>query len=51
MAYGNILKDKEKMKVLARIIAHLMGNGCVTRRYFAYYNKDDFFIKQFQERY
>ena len=39
--FEEILNNKEKMKILARVVAHLMGDGCVTNRYFSYYNKDE----------
>jgi len=49
MKYENILTDYEKMKVLARVLAHLMGDGCVGERYFAYYNKEDFLLDNYQK--
>lgn len=49
MDYEFILKDKEKLKVLARIVAHLMGDGCVTKKYFAYYNKNLVLLEGFQK--
>ena len=48
MEFENILKDKEKMKILTRIISHLMGDGCVTNRYFAYYNKNEFLLDKYE---
>ncbi len=38
MKYEEILIDLNKSKILAKIVAHLMGDGCVTNKYFAYYN-------------
>jgi len=49
MKYRYLLKDKEKMKVLTRVIAHLMGDGCVSKKYFAYYNKDDFLLENYKK--
>ncbi|HJX50281.1 MAG TPA: LAGLIDADG family homing endonuclease [Candidatus Nanoarchaeia archaeon] len=49
MSYDSLLKDTEKAKILSRIIAHLMGDGCVTNRYFAYYNKNNILLEQFEE--
>lgn len=49
MLYESILKNKEKSKILARVVAHLMGDGCVTDRYFAYYNKDQTLLDNFEK--
>jgi len=49
MDYLEILKDKEKSKTLARIIAHLMGDGCVTKRYFVYCNKDEYLLETYKK--
>ena len=49
MDYGDILKDKERLKILARVVAHLMGDGCVTERYFAYYNQDKTLLNVFEK--
>ena len=43
-----MLKDNVKLKVLSRVVAHLMGDGCVTNRYFAYYNKNEALLKNFE---
>ncbi len=45
----NILKNKEKSKILARVVAHLMGDGCVTNKYFAYYNKNETLLNDFEK--
>jgi len=49
MEYDIILKDKEKMKVLSKIIAHVMGDGCLTSRYLRYNNKDEFLLNDFKD--
>lgn len=49
MPYEEILNDQDKLKILSRIIAHLMGDGCVTDRYFAYYNKDETLLDNFEK--
>lgn len=49
MGYEEILTNKEKSKVLARVVSHLMGDGCVTNKYFAYYNKNLILLSNFQE--
>ena len=33
---------------LARVVAHLMGDGCVTKRYMAYYNKNKYLLDNFK---
>jgi hypothetical protein len=43
-----ILRDEEKLKVLARVVSHLMGDGCVSKRYFAYYNKNQVLLENFK---
>ncbi len=48
MDFYDILNDNEKSKVLSRLVAHLMGDGCVTKKYFAYYNKNQTLINNFQ---
>jgi hypothetical protein len=48
MDYSYILKDHEKKKVFSRVIAHLMGDGCVTNRYLGYYNKDPYLLESFE---
>jgi len=49
MRYEEILKDKEKMKILSRVIAHLMGDGCVSERYFVYCNKDEYLLNSYKK--
>ena len=49
MDFIEILSDLEKSKILARIVAHLMGDGCVTERYFAYYNMNDLLLENFEK--
>ncbi|GBE20384.1 hypothetical protein BMS3Abin17_01123 [archaeon BMS3Abin17] len=49
MNYEEILKNEKKSKILVRIVAHLMGDGCVTKRYFAYYNKDKILLENFEK--
>lgn len=49
MDYSDIFKNKEKLKVLSRIVAHLMGDGCVTNKYFAYYNKNECLLNNFEK--
>jgi len=44
-----IFNDGEKFKGLIRIIAHLMGDGCVSKKYFAYYNKNDTLLENFEK--
>ena len=46
---GEIFKDAEKFKILTRIIAHLMGDGCVSKTYFVYYNKNETLIDNFEK--
>jgi len=48
MDYSFILQDSQKSQILARILAHLMGDGCVTNKYFAYYNKEEFLLEKFE---
>lgn len=43
-----IFQNKEKLKVLARVVSHLMGDGCVSKRYFAYYNKNQVLLENFK---
>jgi len=51
MKYEEILLDKEKSKILAKIIGHLMGDGCVTKRYLRYNNKDKFLLNNFKNHF
>jgi hypothetical protein len=44
----DIFQDEEKLKVLARVVSHLMGDGCVSKRYFAYYNKNQVLLENFK---
>lgn len=46
--YNKIFLDKSKLRILVRIIAHLMGDGCVSKRYFVYYNKNQTLIDNFE---
>ena len=39
--------DKEQS--FARVVAHLMGDGCVTNRYLRYNNKSKFLLENFKE--
>ena len=43
-----IFKDNEKIKNLVMIVAHLMGDGCVSKKYFAYYNKNKILLNNFE---
>jgi len=43
-----IRADREKIKALARVIAHLMGDGTVSKKYFAYYNKNQYLLDKFE---
>jgi len=47
--YEEILLDQNKSKVLARIIAHLMGDGNVSLRYLRYNNTNIFLLNQFKQ--
>lgn len=47
--YEEILEDTEKVKILARVVSHLMGDGCVQKRYFAYYNKNLSLLEGFKQ--
>jgi hypothetical protein len=47
--FEEILNDKEKMKILSKVIAHLMGDGCVTNRYLRYNNKNEFLLNDFKK--
>jgi len=49
MSYDHLIEDSFKSLVLARIVAHLMGDGCVTKRYFAYTNQDSFLLSNFEK--
>jgi hypothetical protein len=40
--------DKNSKMILARIVSHLMGDGCVTRRYLRYNNKNVALINNFK---
>ena len=42
-----IMKDESKKIYLAKIVGHLMGDGCVTKRYLRYNNKDETLISNF----
>ncbi|MBU3913375.1 MAG: hypothetical protein KKE50_04760 [Nanoarchaeota archaeon] len=44
-----ILNNPEKLKILVRIIAHLMGDGCVSKKYFAYFNKNETLLNNFKK--
>jgi len=48
MSYESILESNEKSKFLAKIVAHLMGDGCVTDRYLRYNNKDIVLLRNFK---
>ena len=48
MKHEKIFLNKEKSKILARIVAHLMGDGCVTHKYLRYNNKDKLLLKNFK---
>src|SRR3989344_6768318 len=48
MNYEGFLKDTEKSKVLARIVTHVMGDGSVTNKYFAYFNKNADLLKNYE---
>jgi len=43
-----ILDYQHKKRILARIIAHLMGDGCVTKRYFTFTNKNKFLLDSYE---
>ena len=49
MDYNLILNDSEKLKVLSRLVTHLMGDGCVTNKYFAYFNKNEDLLKNYEK--
>jgi hypothetical protein len=49
MNLNNIKTDRDKMKILSRVVAHLMGDGCVTNRYFSYYNKNEYLLEKYEE--
>lgn len=38
----------KQLEILSRIVAHLMGDGHVSRRYFAYYNKNDKLLELYE---
>lgn len=44
----DVLQDEDKLRVLARVVSHLMGDGCVSKRYFAYYNKNQVLLENFK---
>jgi len=44
-----IFDSIEKEKALTRIVAHLMGDGCVSKRYFGYYNKELSLLEHFKK--
>lgn len=49
MVKEEILIDKEKRRILCRVIAHLMGDGCVTNKYFAYFNKNETLLNNYRK--
>lgn len=49
MIKEEIFNDSEKLKALVRIIAHLMGDGCVSKKYFAYFNKNETLLNNFKK--
>lgn len=49
MLKEEIFTDKEKTKILARVVAHYMGDGCVTNRYAAYFNKNETLLNNFEK--
>ena len=49
MDYNLILNHSEKLKVLSRLVTHLMGDGCVTNKYFAYFNKNEDLLKNYEK--
>ena len=49
MDYSSILQSNEKSKLLARIVAHLMGDGNVSLRYLRYNNTNIFLLNQFKQ--
>ncbi|MDP3027501.1 MAG: hypothetical protein Q8N63_07370 [Nanoarchaeota archaeon] len=44
-----IFNDEEKLKILSRVVAHYMGDGCVTNRYAAYFNKNETLLNNFEK--
>ena len=44
-----MLLDNQKAKHLVKVIAHLMGDGCVSKKYFAYYNTNNFLLEDFKK--
>lgn len=44
-----IFSDKEKLKILARTVAHYMGDGGVTNKYAAYFNKNETLLNNFEK--
>ena len=51
MVYEDVLKNKEKSKILAGIVAHLMGDGCVTNKYFMYSNKNPLLLENYEKNF
>ena len=48
MLKEEIFNDKEKLKILSRVVAHYLGDGCVTNKYAAYFNKNDALLNNFE---
>ncbi len=49
MIKDEIFGDNKKIRILARVVAHYMGDGCVTNRYAAYFNKNETLLKNFEK--
>ncbi len=45
----SILNNPEKLKVLSRLVTHLIGDGCVTNKYFAYFNKNKELLNNYEK--
>ena len=48
MQWDSLLEDKKTLNILSRVVTHLMGDGCVTNRYFAYCNQDKTLLNNFE---
>jgi len=47
--YEELMQIPEKKIVLVRLIAHLMGDGCVSKKYFACYNNNKTLLDNFKK--
>lgn len=51
MTHFEIFQNLERSKKLAKIVAHLMADGCVTNRYLRYCNKNKTLLQNFKRNF